>query len=148
MKRSNVIHWLLFVCLAVINFQVSSAGLTSLRGDAAIEAAEPAPPELERFINDKENVDRTFKQQPPLIPHTNEKYTINLRVNKCLDCHMKQPGKDEAKSVEMSESHFMDRAGNKLDHPSGARHFCTQCHVPQIDAKPLVENTFKTVAAN
>ena len=147
MKHSHVIQGFLFAVLVAVSAQASSAGLMSLRGDAAIEGAEPAPPELERFINDKENVDRTFKQQPPLVPHTNDKYTIDLREIKCLDCHMKQPGKDEAKAVEIGESHFIDRNGKKLDHPSAARYFCEQCHVPQVDAKPLVENTFKSVAA-
>ena len=115
MKHSHVIQGFLFAVLVAVSAQASSAGLMSLRGDAAIEGAEPAPPELERFINDKENVDRTFKQQPPLVPHTNDKYTIDLRENKCLDCHMKQPGKDEAKAVEIGESHFIDRNGKKLD---------------------------------
>ncbi len=118
------------------------AELNSLRGTGAVPATLDAPA-LMRFINDKENVERTFEEQPPLVPHRNEKYTINLTTNKCLDCHMKQDGKDEAKSVEMSESHFMDRDGNKLDRPSASRHFCTQCHVPQVDAPPLVESTFQ-----
>ena len=78
-----------------------------------------------------------------MVPHENEKYAINLQENKCLDCHMKQEGKDKAKSVEMSESHFMDRNGKKLDRPSGARHFCTQCHVPQMDLQPLVGTSFQ-----
>ena len=30
---------------------------------------------------------------------------------------------------------------------SARRYFCTQCHVPQADAQPLVENTFKPVTA-
>jgi cytochrome c-type protein NapB len=25
------------------------------------------------------------------------------------------------------------------------RYFCTQCHVPQTDVKPLVENRFQTI---
>ena len=119
----------------------ASAEVMSLRG-AAVPATVQAP-ELMRFIRDKENVDRTFEEQPPVVPHENEKYTISLQENKCLDCHVKQEGKDEAKSVEMSESHFMDRDGNKLDKPSGARHFCTQCHVPQMDIYPLVGTNFQ-----
>jgi cytochrome c-type protein NapB len=59
---------------------------------------------------------------------------------------MKQEGKEEAKSVEMGESHFVDRNGNKLAKPTAARYFCNQCHVPQYDAKPLVANEFKPVA--
>ncbi len=44
----------------------------------------------------------------------------------------------------MSESHFLDRNGNKLERPAGSRYFCNQCHVPQADAKPLVENSFQS----
>jgi cytochrome c-type protein NapB len=57
-------------------------------------------------------------------------------------------GKDddeEAKSVPMSKSHYVDRQGKKHNKPVGNRHFCTQCHVPQADAEPLVENTFQAL---
>lgn len=147
MKPSTLFSSLLLVCLIGLAGQVSAAdaALASLRGMAEVTATEP-PPELRDYINDKENVARNFEEQPPLVPHEVDKYTINLTENKCLDCHMKQPGKDKAKSVEMSEAHFTDRNGNKLDHPSGSRHFCNQCHVPQIDAKPLVDSTFRSVA--
>ncbi|MGB7550906.1 MAG: nitrate reductase cytochrome c-type subunit [Chromatiaceae bacterium] len=120
------------------------AGVVSLRGDLPIPVTEPAP-ELYKYINDKENIPRNFEQQPPLVPHTNEKYAINLKENGCLECHMKGP-EEEAKSVEMSESHFLDRNGNKLERPAGSRYFCNQCHVPQADAKPLVENSFQSSA--
>ena len=122
----------------------ASQVVESLRGMEAVPATEP-PPAMRDFINDKENIPRTFKQQPPLVPHEVDKYTIDLKQNKCLECHMKQPGKDKAKSVEMSEAHFMDRDGKKLDHPSGARHFCNQCHVPQVDAQPLIGSNFQSL---
>lgn len=140
MKRSMFFGSFLLVCLA----GQAVADISSLRGVSEIPVTESAP-EMQEFINDKENIARTFKEQPPLVPHDNEKYTISLKENKCLDCHMKQPGKAEAKSVEMGESHFIDRDGNKLDHPSGRRYFCNQCHVPQIDAAPLVGTTFTSV---
>jgi cytochrome c-type protein NapB len=123
----------------------AAADLNSLRGAESVSATNQAPEPM-KFINDKENIARTFEQQPPLVPHDNDKYTINLKENKCLDCHMKQPGKTEAKSVEMSQSHFVDRTGKKLDHPSSARWFCNQCHVPQIDAQPLIGNSFRAVS--
>jgi cytochrome c-type protein NapB len=31
----------------------------------------------------------------------------------------------------------------KLPEASSARYNCVQCHVPQVDAPPLVENDFK-----
>lgn len=123
------------------------AEVQSLRGAADVPVTLQ-PPELLRYKRDKENIPRTFEQQPPLVPHTNDRYTINLRENECLDCHMKEPGKDEAKSVEISDSHFLDRNGNRLDRPAGSRHFCTQCHVPQVDAQPLVGSNFQTLGNN
>ncbi len=146
MKRSMILGSFLLVCLVGLAAQ-AVADINSLRGVSEIPVTEPAP-ELQKFINDKENIARTFEEQPPLVPHDNEKYTISLKQNKCLDCHVKQPGKEEAKSVEMSESHFLDRDGNKLDKPSGQRYFCNQCHVPQIDAEPLVGTTFKSASTN
>ena len=140
MKLETFIALTLVSCVTGLVGQ-ASAEVRSLRG-AEVPATVQAP-ELLRFIRDKENVERTFEEQPPVVPHENEKYTISLQENKCLDCHLKQEGKDEAKSVEMSESHFMDRNGNKLDKPSGARHFCTQCHVPQMDVSPLVGTNFQ-----
>jgi cytochrome c-type protein NapB len=124
-----------------------AAPIDSLRGDLPITATEPAPA-LFKYINDKENIPRNFEEQPPLVPHTTEKYPINLTENGCLKCHMEgaAPGEDEdedSKSVPMSESHYVDRNGVKQDKPVGSRHFCTQCHVPQADAEPLVENTFQ-----
>lgn len=140
MKLSTLIVLIVVTCAVGLAGQ-AIAEVKSLRG-AAIPSTIQAP-EFEKFIKDKENVDRTFEEQPPVVPHENEKYAINLKENKCLECHMKQKGKDEAKSVEMSESHFMDRNGNKLDKPSGGRHFCTQCHVPQVDRTPLIGTSFQ-----
>lgn len=133
------------LCLLLVSSPYATAGVESLRGGESITGSIP-PPEMQRYKKDKENIPRTFEQQPPLVPHLNERYTINLKENECLECHMKEPGKDEAKSVEMSESHFVDRNGNQLDRPSAARHFCTQCHVPQVDAQPLVDSDFKSLA--
>ncbi len=142
MKQSTFVMLLVAVCLIGVMGQ-AAADLKSLGGDAhSLTQTMPAPA-LMQFKKDKENIPRTFEEQPPLVPHTNDKYMINLTTNKCLDCHMKQEGKDEAKSVEMSESHFIGRDGKKLAKPSGGRHFCTQCHVPQVDAKPLVGTNFQ-----
>ncbi|MCB1801903.1 MAG: nitrate reductase cytochrome c-type subunit [Gammaproteobacteria bacterium] len=140
MKLSAIVTLVLFAGMSGL----ASADLTSLRGSESIPATAPAPPEFD-YKKDKENIPRNFEQQPPLVPHLSEKYTVNLKENKCLECHMKQPGKDKAKSVEMSESHFIDRNGNKLDKPSAGRHFCTQCHVPQVDAEPLIGSNFQSV---
>ena len=141
MKLSTFIVFILVTCFVGLAGQ-AIADLNSLRGTEAVHAT-PSAPELMKFINDKENIDRTFEEQPPLVPHSNEKYAINLQENKCLDCHVKQEGKEEAKSVEMSDSHFVDRDGNKLAKPSAGRYFCNQCHVPQVDAPPLIGSNFQ-----
>ena len=140
MKLSTLIVLILVASVVSLAGQ-AIAEVSSLRG-VAIPSMTQAP-ELEQFIKDKENVERTFEEQPPVVPHENEKYAINLKENKCMDCHLKQEGKEEAKSVEMSESHFVDRNGNKLAKPAGSRYFCTQCHVPQVDRTPLVGSNFQ-----
>ena len=45
----------------------------------------------------------------------------------------------------ISITNFSDRDGQVLAAVSPRRYFCTQCHVPQHDAKPLVENQFKNI---
>ena len=82
-----------------------------------------------------------WEEQPPMIPHPIDKYSIDLRQNGCLKCH--SPATYEAnKAPRVAESHFYDRDGNKLDHLAPRRYFCTQCHAPQAGVMPLVENVF------
>lgn len=112
----------------------------SLRGDSPAEA-DSAPPLFSTV--DGPRIQRNYRQQPPLIPHRIEKYQIDKRVNMCLHCH-DWPNNTKENAPMVSISHFIDRNGNKLDKVSSQRWFCVQCHVPQTDAKPLVENTFKS----
>ena len=86
--------------------------------------------------------DRDFVQQPPLIPHTTQGYQITKNFNKCMDCHAWQKTKTSG-ATKVSVTHFRTREGQELDNVSPRRYFCNQCHVPQSDAKPLVENTFQ-----
>ncbi|MEO5342924.1 MAG: nitrate reductase cytochrome c-type subunit [Gammaproteobacteria bacterium SHHR-1] len=143
MKTSVLFYSILLSVLLGLS-GASLAELKSLGGKDPIAADAPAP-KLVRFINDKENIPKTFEQQPPLAPHRNEKYTVNLSQNECLDCHQKEKGEEEAKSVPMPESHYADAHGKILDEMPGRRYFCNQCHVSQIEAEPLVGNNFQTV---
>lgn len=89
---------------------------------------------------------RTFEQQPPLIPHaTNNFDEISLEENQCLTCH--GPEKyQEKKAPKVGDSHFRNlQTGEIMKQVSNARFNCVQCHVPQVDAPPLVENTFQGV---
>jgi cytochrome c-type protein NapB len=85
---------------------------------------------------------RSFEQQPPMIPHDIEKYDISLRSNGCFKCHSEETFEKE-KAPRVSDSHYLDRDGNMLAKISSRRYFCTQCHTVQLSGAPLVDNTFK-----
>ena len=114
--------------------------LQTLRG-AEVQASDPET-EGTRFGRDQPPLPRDFVQQPPLIPHTIESYSINKNFNKCLDCHAWSRAK-ESGATKISMTHFRTRDGIEQSSVSPLRYFCNQCHIPQSDAKPLVGNTFK-----
>jgi len=119
------------------------AGLKSLGGETDL-TQEPKAPELKSWERDRGPIPRNYVQQPPLIPHAIEGYRINKKFNKCLTCHS-WANYQEAGATKISQTHFADRDGHVLSNVSARRYFCTQCHVPQVDAPPLVENTFEPV---
>jgi cytochrome c-type protein NapB len=84
---------------------------------------------------------RAYRQQPPLVPHKVEGYEIAANNNQCMDCH-DWPGNTRVNAPKISETHYVDRQGVRLDKVAGTRYFCNQCHVPQLDAKPLVGSAF------
>jgi cytochrome c-type protein NapB len=79
-------------------------------------------------------------------PHTIRDYNITRTHNKCMECHSWQRYR-EFGATKVSMTHFKDRSGTDIANVSPLRYFCTQCHVPQADTKPLVENTFRPVEA-
>ncbi|WP_354625711.1 nitrate reductase cytochrome c-type subunit [Psychromonas sp. MME2] len=118
-------------------------GVESLRGYERISDTNQA--ELLKHIQkDREPIDRSYVHQPPLIPHDIRGYDVTLNANKCLSCHSwKNAGKVGATKI--SPTHFVTRDNITLSDVSPRRYFCLQCHVPQADAKPLVENNFEPV---
>lgn len=114
----------------------------SLRGATAIDEAN--------VVNEIHSLDesgretRAYRRQPPLIPHRIDKYEIDLKVNQCTRCH-DWPNNVAENAPKISETHYRDRDGKALDQIYGGRWFCTQCHVPQTDKKPIVANTFEPV---
>lgn len=112
----------------------------SLRG-AGVAESEPGPGGF-RVGPDGPPIPRDYVQQPPLIPHKVEGYEVTKNFNKCMDCHS-WSRYQEFKATKVSLTHFKDRDGGELSNISPRRYFCQQCHVPQTDAKPLVENVFK-----
>jgi len=115
----------------------------SLRGSSDIDAPSNAV-EIKKNINDNGVILRDYVQQPPLIPHKIKGYRINLKFNKCLTCHS-WANYTKSGATKVSQTHFTGRDGEALSNVSPRRYFCTQCHVPQVDAMPLVENSFKSV---
>lgn len=132
---------LLFAALAVGPAQAED--VKTLRGDVAL-TADKAPGEMAKVRTDQKKIDRTFVNQPPMIPHTTEKYQINLKENRCLKCHDKANFKDEDAPM-AGKSHYVDPDGKEGNKISMKRYFCDQCHAVQTDAKPLVENVFQGV---
>lgn len=98
-------------------------------------------------VQDGVKHERAYRQQPPLVPHATDKYEIDLKVNQCLRCH-EWPYSDQEKAPKISDLHYIDRNGVRQDTVNGNRYVCTQCHVPQVDAKPLVENKFQPAVMN
>ncbi len=115
-----------------------NTNIASLRGvdvDAPIALDKIHPP-VERRIQ------RNYRQQPPMIPHSIAQYQIDLRTNQCLTCHdWSKAGERNAPTLSMT--HYLDRDGRELDHIAGTRYFCNQCHVTQVDAPALVSNGFR-----
>ena len=119
----------------------TSPGLPhGLRGPAAL-TTEAAPPQFPKIVNDDQRKARNYPMQPPLIPHQIDNDQVDLRFNKCMDCHSRaRVGESGAPMV--SITHFQDRDGNMLGEISPRRYFCTACHVVQTDARLGVKNTF------
>ncbi len=116
--------------------------------------------------------ERSYTNAPPLIPHSVEGLLpITRNNNQCLGCHMPNVAKGVG-ATPIPPSHFtdfrpkttLDKKGevvkegkviknttdivtvaHRMKKLSPARFNCSQCHVPQANVKPLVENTFKPV---
>jgi len=98
---------------------------------------KPAPGMSQRF-------ERSYENAPPLIPHSVDGLLpITRNNNACLGCHMPEVASSMG-ATPIPKTHFMDfRSQKMLDHLAQQRFNCSQCHVPQANVKPLVENKFK-----
>lgn len=141
MSRSCFVSTLVALTLLVGQSLASAA---EGAGDLSPEAKSQA--DMFKVERDQPPIPRNYVQQPPLIPHTVKGYTISKNFNKCLDCHAWNRVQ-ETGATKVGISHFKDRDGKELSNISPRRYFCTQCHVPQYNAKPLVNNSFKPVEA-
>lgn len=85
---------------------------------------------------------------PPQIPHSIDTFLpLTSESNQCMVCHDKPDliGQQiKGVPTPMPRSHYTDlrRAPEKVTKKMiGSRFVCTQCHTPQADVPPLVENT-------
>ncbi|WP_066389233.1 nitrate reductase cytochrome c-type subunit [Helicobacter himalayensis] len=98
---------------------------------------------------ESQKIERAFENAPPLIPHDIEGMTpLTQQDNQCITCHDPAVAKDMG-ATPVPSSHMFDlRASKKMSTISDSRFNCTQCHVPQANAKPVVGNNFKPVFTN
>lgn len=125
--------------MALVSIAVAGS-VTSLRGDNALDA-DAVMFDKAKQEKAQGGFERAWELQPPTIPHGIEKDRISLRENTCMKCHSRENHEKE-KAPAVGDSHFMTRDGEELKKVSTRRWFCSQCHVPQANLSPLVENTF------
>jgi len=143
MKNSFLAGIILISSSMLISTSSGAGEVSSLRGPTEIDAPSNQVV-IKRNINDQAPITREYVQQPPLIPHQIKGYKINLKFNKCLTCHSWANYK-RAGATKISQTHFSDRDGDAMSNVAPRRYFCNQCHVPQANTKPLVENSFQPV---
>jgi cytochrome c-type protein NapB len=147
MKKS-VISLALATLVATVIGCATVSPPVSMRG-SSVTAPDQAP-ETKQYsqkvpgVGEQKLIARTYIGQPPLIPHSTEKYEpITADDNGCLECHITDELRGK-KLPKMGASHFSKTSKDADGNPTVemSRFQCNSCHVQQVDAKPLVENTF------
>ncbi|MGL6001389.1 MAG: nitrate reductase cytochrome c-type subunit [Plesiomonas sp.] len=105
------------------------------------EAAQPVE-KIATQPKEQQRLPLDYVNQPPLIPHDIKGYQVSMNNNQCLQCHGVEKYRISG-APRISPTHFMDRDGKVLNQVAPRRYFCLQCHVPQTDATPIIDNTFK-----
>jgi cytochrome c-type protein NapB len=89
-------------------------------------------------------IERTFVGQPPMVPHTVEKYVpLTMEENACMECHLTTEIRGQ-KIPQIGQSHFSTTTKTNAGKPAleMSRFQCDSCHVPQVDAKELIDSKF------
>ena len=145
--RRGPFAWIACAAVAATALALAAAA-TAAEPIATLRAAaidqEPDAPAMMRQSNKDLRRARNYPEQPPTIPHKIRGYQINLKTNKCMSCHSRM-AVEQSQAPMVSITHFMDRDGQVLASVTSRRYFCTQCHVPQLEVRPLIENTFVDV---
>jgi cytochrome c-type protein NapB len=131
----------LFLLLFLFFLSVGRAEeIKPIRGPVPIPETNPS--DTYRTEKHDRYVPRGHAWQPPVIPHHIKGYQITKNVNTCLVCHSKSAS-PQTGARPVGKSHYVDRDGKELATVSTRRYFCLQCHVSQLDAPPLVDNSFR-----
>jgi nitrate reductase (cytochrome), electron transfer subunit len=140
-KEMKKIVTMTITVMSILLYSASALSeVKSLRGDDI--AATAKKPERMQVMNVKGGIARSYKLQPPMVPHEVDKYEINLKVNGCLTCHSEKTYA-EKHAPKVGDSHYETRDGKILPTISSRRYFCSQCHAPQLSTDPLVQNKFQ-----
>jgi nitrate reductase (cytochrome), electron transfer subunit len=131
------------VVLVAAGAALAQGGIATLRQGTPLDQDAPAPP-IPATVNSDIRQVRNYPEQPPLIPHQIDNYQIDLNANRCLTCHSRT-AVEVSQAPMVSITHFMNREGQFLAAVTPRRYFCTQCHVPQTEAQPIVGNDFQDV---
>lgn len=116
------------------------AAVDSLRGQGLTDMSKEPAKQKQLLVEG--GIQRSFKEQPPVIPHTTDKDEINLNVNTCMNCHSEKTYVQK-KAPKAGDSHYVARDGKVQKTLASRRYFCNQCHAIQVNAEPLVENNFE-----
>ena len=129
----------LFTCTVAIAQMVPK--LSGNQNPMESKDADPLP----KWVVDDLRRMRNYPDQPPIIPHSIEGYQLSVNTNRCMSCHKRELTEGSGAPM-ISVTHYMNREGQMLADVSPRRYFCTACHVPQADARPLVQNNFKDMS--
>lgn len=147
MKKTKTMIALAVLFSAVLGC-VAVEPLQTIRG-ADVPAADQAPRDLAyqgKRPGELKLIERTFEGQPPLIPHSIANYEeITATENPCLECHISNDFRGK-KMPRVSDSHLVAKPTAAKPDPvlHMSRWQCNTCHVPQVDAPPLVDNDFRS----
>lgn len=139
---------ILLLLASLLAFNVTAEDLDpsapdGLRKGGTLYQNLPAPPMAGEPRHSGREI-RNYPEQPPVIPHSIRGYQVDRRHNRCLECHNRSVAPQVGAPM-VSVTHFLHRDGQTRAAVVPSRYFCTQCHVPQTDATPLVESDFQSI---
>lgn len=148
MNKSFKVTLAALAAITLVACASTAVQVNSLRGKSASTADDSAL-QVREYVGKRPGqtplIVRNFDTQPPLIPHTVENYEIGAKENACWDCH----SSDDLKGKKMpmvGTSHLLASADPQAEPKLNMQRWqCDTCHVPQVDAQPLVDNVFQGV---